>query len=145
MSRAGYPLTGLLCSKVAAWLSTGQTTGLGLKVLAEKVLGRESPPYDPTIGIKTGAEVLEYACHDALNTLELGVHYTADWYAEKGQHYEWFLEECRFGLLLGDMQARGIGLDRKGLAAIREEGKEELARLHSEWDKLAPCSRKEYG
>lgn len=134
MLQAGYPLEGLLCSKVVAWLATGRRDHLGLKDLAKSVLGRESPPYDPAIGHQTGAQVLEYACHDALNTLQLGMHYIQAYEIP----YGWLINECDFALLLGEMKLQGIAIDRPGLQKVREDGQQRLTALQAEWDKLAP-------
>jgi len=151
MCQAGYPLDGLMCSRVAAWLSSGHSNGHGLKELAERILHRVSPPFDPGIGHKTGQEVLEYACHDALNTLQLGLHYYPeipdgeimgvtypDCDEKEAAARLWFYRECDFALLLGEMKLQGIRIDTEGLARIREEGNEELTTLSARWDKLAP-------
>ena len=151
MLQAGYDLKGLMCSKVAAWLSNGGSNGLGLKELAKKVLNRDSPPYDPAMAHQTGAEVLDYACQDALNTLELGQHYYPpipegemygvtypDCDEETAGAYLWFYEECDFALTLAKMKLQGIALDRKKLAGIREEAREVAAGIQEKWDKLAP-------
>ena len=136
MIREGYPMVGMLDSMVAAWLVTGKNKGIGLKVLSASLLGRKSPEYDPTIQFKTGAEVLEYACHDALNTLELGAYFIdkmRDLTAEA-----WFQEECDFTFVLASMKLQGIALDKDKLRRIRDGGRVEMARLLGEWDKLAP-------
>lgn len=139
MCQAGYPLEGLLCSRVAAWLNSGQSNGHGLKELAERILGRVSPAFDPGIGHKTGQEVLEYACHDALNTLQLGLHYTQPTLLKQDVlDQDWFHTECDFALLLGEMKIQGIRIDIPGLTRIREEGNEELTTLSAKWDKMAP-------
>jgi DNA polymerase-1 len=133
MIREGYPMVGMLDSMVAAWLSTGRNTGLGLKGLALSLLGRHSPEFDPSIAFKTGAEVLEYACHDALNTLQLGLHFFP-----KISNKDWFYQECDFANLLAKVKLQGIRVDRGALRKIREEGDTELYRLQEAWDAYCP-------
>ena len=133
--RAGYPLEGLLDSMLAAWLVTGKNKGVGLKVLAREVLGRLSPEYDPTMGSKSGAEVLEYACHDALNTLQLGAHYTAKM---SDTLVAWFDEECKFTHALAEMKLAGFALDRKKLVAIRRDADAVRTAAAQRWNELAP-------
>jgi DNA polymerase-1 len=137
MIRAGYPMVGLLDSMVAAWLVEGKNKGIGLKELAARLLDRESPPYDPAISHKTGQDVLEYACHDALNTLQLGTHY-ANRMEQSSQADRWLHEECDFAMLLSEMKLQGICLDRKQLANLREIGENGCREMLGEWDKLAP-------
>lgn len=136
MKRAGYDLEGLRCSKLAAWLVTGKNKGIGLKLLAREVLGRTSPDYDPHIGKQTAAEVLEYACHDAVNTRELGAHYFA--ILEKRNAVNWFDTECAFGRVLAEMQAQGINLDRKKLVEIRRDADAVRTAARQRWEELAP-------
>ena len=136
MKRAGYPLEGLRCSRLAAWLITGKNKGLSLKLLAREVLGRVSPEYDPHIGKQTAAEVLEYACHDAVNTMELGNLYYKQLVARN--LVEWFDEECAFGRVLSDMHAHGINLDRKKLISIRNQAARQRAEVAAEWAKALP-------
>jgi DNA polymerase-1 len=131
----GFPLEGLLDSMVAAWLQTGRHTGIGLKVLAKEVLGRESPEYDPTIQFKTAQEVFEYACHDALNTLEVGLHFTNGW---TEQQWDWFRTECRFAHSLAEMKLHGIGLDFKQLTSTLARAEAKEAALLKRWDEIAP-------
>ena len=135
MSMAGYPLTGLLDSMVAAWLVTGSSYGIGLKHLADKILGRKSPEYDPSISHKTGDAVKIYAGHDALNTLELGLHFLNA--METGQ-VEWFVEECIFAHSLADMKLAGFRLDRNRLQELREEAQKEQNQLQHTWNELCP-------
>jgi DNA polymerase-1 len=132
--RAGYPMPGLLDSMVAAWLCEHRNKGIGLKLLAKQLLDRESPAFDPAIASKTAAEVLEYACHDALNTLQLGQRYTP----QLADMWDWFLQECAFAHSLAEMKLAGIGLDRKELINIRREADAvRTAALHK-WEEAAP-------
>lgn len=137
MIREGYPMVGMLDSMVAAWLATGKNKGIGLKELASRLLGRQSPAYDPSIAFKTGAEVLEYACHDALNTLQIGLSYCPREYDDRTDTL-WFFQECDFTYVLAKMKLQGIALDVDGLREIRERGENLLADKKDRWDKLAP-------
>ena len=136
MTMAGYPLHGLLCSMIAAWLVLGKNKGIGLKQLAQDILGRRSPEYDPGIAHQTGDQVKQYAGHDALNTLELGRHFRP-LMAEKEQA-SWFLEECDFTHHLADMKLSGMRLDKPALRGVRYRAEKELNGIHERWKKLAP-------
>ena len=129
MIQAGYPMVGMLDSMVAAWLATGKNKGIGLKELSASILGRKSPEYDPAISSRSGAEVLEYACHDALNTLQLGQHFDRS-------DDDWFFQECDFTYLLAKMKLQGIAIDRDELKAIREEGRYSLSQLQHLWETI---------
>lgn len=131
MIREGYPMVGMLDSMVAAWLRSGRNRGLGLKELAASLLGRQSPEFDHSIAYKTGQEVLEYACHDALNTLQLGLKFLPE-------DREWFYEECDFAFLLAHMKLRGMAIDRDSLRRIREEGRELICQMEDEWEAKCP-------
>jgi DNA polymerase-1 len=135
MIREGYPMVGMLDSMVAAWLVLGRNTGIGLKGLALSLVGRQSPEYDPSIAYKTGAETLEYACHDALNALQLGIYFRQQM---DDKLRNWFLEECAFTMILAKMKLQGMRIDRDALRRIREEGDQELTRLGAEWDAECP-------
>lgn len=137
MMQAGYPLEGLLDSMVAAWLVTGKNKGIGLKDLAKQILGRESPPYDPNIGTKPAAEVLEYACHDALNTLQLGLIYQESMDLQ-GRLGDWFFEECDFAMSLAEMKLKGIALDRDHLREVRAKATTEAGLILDDWAGAAP-------
>jgi DNA polymerase I len=132
MIREGYPMVGMLDSMVAAWLGTGKNNGLGLKGLAASLVGRQSPEFDPSIAFKSGAEALDYACQDALNTLQIGLYFldNLDWH--------WFLHECDFAFLLAKMKLQGIAIDREGLHQIRREAYDELSVISDSWDELCP-------
>ena len=136
MQRAGYPLDGLRDSMLAAWLVTGNNKGVGLKHLAKTKLNRISPEYDPTIGTRTAAEVLEYACHDAVNTLELGQLFLPQ--MEERGLVEWFDTECAFAHALAEMKLAGINLDRKKLVEIRRDADAVRTSASQRWNELAP-------
>lgn len=136
MIREGYPMVGMLDSMVAAWLVLGRNSGIGLKGLAASLVGRHSPEYDPGIAHKSGAEVLEYACHDALNTLQLGEHFAKKLNEDK--LFAWFLEECQFAYVLAKIKLQGICIDRDRLRDIREQADAEIYRLQELWDKECP-------
>lgn len=131
----GFPLPGLLCTMIAAWLHTGKNFGIGLKPLALEILGRKSPEYDPSISHKTGDATKLYAGHDALNTLELGLHY-------KGlfTEAEWaqLIEESTFTHILADMKLAGMRIDHGKLRGVRDRAQKEQTRIQGEWDALAP-------
>ena len=132
--REGVALEGLQDSMVAAWLQTGRNSGIGLKDLALEILGRGSPAFFQ-MQDKTGKEVLEYACHDALNTLQLGAFFTKDWDAKQ---WDWFRTECRFAHSLAEMKLLGVGLDADKLTGIAEQARAEQSAVLREWDTLAP-------
>lgn len=133
--RQGYPMEGLYDSMVAAWLCEHKNKGIGLKQLAFEHLNRESPEFDPTIGTRTAAEVLEYACHDALNTLQLGQYYTPQLSEEE---FRWFKQECLFAHSLAEMKLAGINLDRHELRLIRDDAEKVRAAALAKWEALAP-------
>ncbi|HUW96994.1 MAG TPA: DNA polymerase [Anaerolineae bacterium] len=135
MIRAGYPLHNLLDSMIAAWLVTGKNKGIGLKDLALEVLGRKSPEYDPSISHKTGDAVKVYAGHDALNTLQLGLHY---WHQMSESDRAWLHEECKFTRLLAEMKLAGMNLDKGQLRGLRYQATKELDGVHKRWKALAP-------
>lgn len=134
MIREGFPFEGMLDSMVAAWLETGKHTGLGLKVLAKEILNRDSPEFFE-MDKKTGQEVLEYACHDALNTLQLGIHFSKHWDAKR---WSWFRTECRFAHSLAEMKLLGIGLDFEHLFQVAQDAEKRRDDLAREWDKECP-------
>jgi len=133
MTQAGYPLPGLLDSMVAAWLVTGSSYGIGLKHLAETILGRTSPEYDPSISHKTGDAVKIYAGHDAVNTLELGMYFMGT-----GLDMDWLRQECGFAHALADMKLAGFRLDKGRLRELRERAEAERRDLEREWHALVP-------
>lgn len=135
MTRAGYPLPGLLCSMIAAWLVLGRNKDIGLKHLAADILGRRSPEYDPGIAHQTGDQVKQYAGHDALNTLELGEHFFAQ--MDKDQR-NWFKQECAFTHALADMKLAGMRLDKAKLRGVRHQAEEARSEVQRAWDQLAP-------
>lgn len=135
MIRAGYPLDGMNDSMIAAWLLTGKNRGIGLKELAESILKRRSPPYDPSISHKTGDETKVYAGHDALNTLQLGLHFRPQ--LEERGLMGWFKEECRFTHSLAEMKLGGMRIDRRELRGVRAEATLEMGRVLREWEHLA--------
>jgi DNA polymerase-1 len=134
--REGIELDGLLDSMVGAWLVLGRTTGIGLKQLAVDVLGRTSPQYDPALHSKTGDEAKQYAGHDALNTLELGLHYKP--LLEKSPGWDWFVQECSFAHTLAHIKLQGIAIDIERLMDLRTKAQGELAVIQAEWSELDP-------
>lgn len=135
MTQAGFPLPGLLCTMIAAWQHTGKNKGIGLKPLALEILGRTSPEYDPSISHKPGDAVKIYAGHDALNTLQLGLHYRELF---TDTEWEWLEEESKFTHALADMKLAGMRLDFNELRGLRVKAKAEQDGILAEWNKLAP-------
>ena len=135
MQLFGRPLPGLRCSKVAAWLVTGKHTGIGLKQLAKEILGRHSPEYIRDMAMRPAAEVLQYAGHDAVNTVELGEYFLER--MSDGMR-AWFETECKFGHLLAQIKAHGIGLDIDGLRKVEAMLQEDLETILEQWRKEVP-------
>jgi DNA polymerase-1 len=133
MTMAGYPLEGLLCSMIAAWLVRGENKGIGLKALAAELLERKSPEYDPGIAHQTGDQVKQYAGHDALNTLELGERLFTQ--LDKDQR-NWLKEECAFTHALADMKLAGMRLDKGKLRGLRYQAEKERNGIQERWNKL---------
>jgi DNA polymerase-1 len=59
-------------SMLTAWMYFVRNRDISLKHLAKVLLDRESPEWQGSLIDKTGQECLEYTCHDALNTLQVG-------------------------------------------------------------------------
>jgi DNA polymerase-1 len=116
----------------------------GLKYLAKQYLGRDCPEYTQTID-RTGAEVMEYACYDALNALQLGLKMPL-----LGSKLEsWFEDvETPFAVCLSEMEEHGIALNTemlvKDLGAMVEK---DLWALLTEWEasfpNISPTSSKQ--
>jgi DNA polymerase-1 len=131
MIRAGYPLPGLRCSMLAAWLVLGQNKGVSLAAL-----GAKGGAYDPAIMHSTGAECLEYACDDAVGTMNLANKFFPA--LREANAVEWFDNECAFGRILAEMKLQGINLDRKKLVEIRRDADAIRTAAAQHWDELAP-------
>lgn len=139
MEADGFDIGGRvwLDSMLAAWLATGDNSGLGLKPLAERWLDRKSPAWEGSLIDKTAAEVLEYVCHDALNTMQVGDH-ASEKLTDKQR---WALRdiETPFAIELGRMERRGIRLDIEKLAAtMGKKADADLGGKEKRWDELAP-------
>jgi DNA polymerase-1 len=135
-AKLGWKLEGLLDSMIAAWLITGKNRGIGLKELAETLLDRKCPPYDPSIGHKPGDAVKIYAGHDSRNTLDLGLYYEPR-IADRGLT-DWLVEECTFTHTLADMKVQGMRINYGMLRTLGVAATEEQNRILAEWDTLAP-------
>jgi len=135
MTQIGYPLPGLLCTMIAAWLHTGKNKGIGLKPLALEILDRKSPEYDPSISHKTGDAVKIYAGHDALNTLQLGLHYRE---LLTDDEWAWLAEESAFTHSLADMKLAGMRLDKGKLRGLRYQAMKDQNRIRRDWEKIVP-------
>lgn len=137
MEQEGFNIDGVewLDSMLAAWLHYGRNSEISLKYLAKEVLDRESPEWQGSLIDKTGAEVLEYVCHDALNTLQLGEYL---WEKLTPRLRKTLGEvETPFAVELGRMEARGIKLDLEKLeATMGTLADGNLTTDQAEWDEL---------
>jgi DNA polymerase-1 len=134
----GYPLPARWYdSYLAAWLARGQTEGNGLKQLAADILARESPEFDTGFYNLTGKQALQYACHDALNTLELGQYFTPQ--LEANGLLEHFTNvECPFALVLADMEFNGMGVDEQSLRSLSADCRGTMEAIAKSWDARFP-------
>ena len=122
-------------SMLAAWIVKSASKGISLKVLAKELLDRESPEWTGSLIDKTGQECLEYTCHDAMNTLEIGEllegrlsEKQRDW----ARRVEYPLAE-----LLGRCEEEGVPLDVQKLEqTLGGRAAEDQERLHAEWCEL---------
>lgn len=136
LRREGYPVPrGAACSFLAAWLLNKPEKGL--KALALSELERESPEYDASMHNRPANEVLEYVCHDALNTLQLGQKFDAELRSIDLYHLHREVESP-FSLLLGEMQTCGLDVDAIKLAALSRRCLRRLEEIKLEWEELFP-------
>jgi len=122
-------------SMLAAWLRFSKSSGIGLKVLAEKLLERESPAWEGSLIDKTAEQVKDYVCHDALNTLEVG-RYLFERLTNK-QQSALFEVETPFAQQLAHMELDGIALDYEKLSeTMGTLAVEHLGTATAKWDKV---------
>lgn len=122
---------------LAAWLVRSEATGNGLKDLALHYLNRESPEFDVSFYNKTGAEALEYACHDAVNTLELGQLFRP--ILEEREMMEHLkVVESPFAVVLSEMEAHGMGVNVKKLRTISRDAHAAMEQAQEAWADLFP-------
>lgn len=125
-------------SMLAAWLAFCKTSGIGLKVLAQELLQRESPEWRGSLVDKTAAEVLEYVCHDALNTLQIGELLWGKHLTEKQQRALVNLE-TPMAIELSRMERDGMRLDIDKLEKTMGSKAEAAQKTaQDQWDKLFP-------
>ena len=132
-----FPLRNSLDTFVASLLADPERKSHGLKALAFDLLGRESPEFDPVFYQLTGKAALEYACHDAVNTLELGALLEGK-LREQGL-WDWFVDtESQFPLVLGEMERWGMGLNFDKLRKLSAECDVVMAEQRQLWDETVP-------
>ena len=125
----------LLDSYLAATTMKGGTDGTDLKSLAFELLGRESPKFDPTFYNLTGAQALEYAASDAVNTMEVGELLHAELEA-LGMGPFFGEVDSPFAVLLGEMETKGLRIHRGRLLALSQKCRERMAAIRSDWARL---------
>jgi len=132
-----FPLRNSLDSFVASLLADPERKSHGLKALAFNLLGRESPEFDPKFYQLTGKAALEYACHDAINTLELGAILEGK-LREQGL-WDWFVNtESQFSLVLGEMERWGMALNFDKLRKLAAECEDVMAAQREKWENTVP-------
>jgi DNA polymerase-1 len=139
LEREGFDLSPLrwLDSMLAAWLHFSKSEGIGLKKLALELLERESPEWEGSLIDKSAADVLDYVCHDALNTLQVG---TLLWdRITVKQRLALRDVETPFAIELARMERDGIALDLKKLEdTMGSLAEQSLGAARAEWDELYP-------
>jgi len=132
-----FPLRNSLDSFVASLLADPERKSHGLKALAFDLLGRESPEFDPKFYSLTGKAALEYACHDAVNTLELGAILEGK-LREQGL-WDWFVNtESQFSLVLGEMERWGMALNFDKLRKLSDECIAVMLNQKELWETTVP-------
>lgn len=132
-----FPLRNSLDSFVGSLLADPERESHGLKALAFDLLGRESPEFDPKFYQLTGKAALEYACHDAVNTLELGAILEGK-LREQGL-WEWFRDtESQFSLVLGEMERWGMDLNFRKLRELSYECDVVMDEQQRLWEETVP-------
>jgi len=139
MEQDGFDISNIFWvdSMLAAWLRYSRNSGIGLKKLAKELLDRDSPAWEGSLIDKTASDVLEYVCHDALNTLEIGQRLFLQ--LTRKQKDALIHLETPFAVEVGRMEARGIKLDYDKLeATMGELAHANSADLFKQWNDLAP-------
>jgi len=122
-------------SMLAAWLLYSKSSGISIKVLAEQLLDRESPKWEGSLIDKTAEQVKDYVCHDALNTLQVGL----DIYTKLTEKQQNALVEIEtpFAKQLAHMELDGIALDYEKLSeTMGTLAVEHLGAATAKWDKV---------
>lgn len=135
----GYrlPMFGFADTYVASMLEDPRRESHGLKALAFDLLGRESPEFDTGFYNLTGKEALEYACHDAVNALELGAYFEPR-LKELGLT-EWFFQtESQFPVVLANMELHGMRIDYDALRAVSKECRDLCNDIGQDWKQMFP-------
>jgi DNA polymerase-1 len=142
LEKEGFDITPLrwLDSMLAAWLHFSKSSGIGLKVLAEQLLERESPAWEGSLVDKTAEQVKDYVCHDALNTLQVG---TLLWdRLTVKQRLALRDVETPFAIELARMERDGIALDLDKLSTTMGTlASEHLGAATAKWDRLFPLEQ----
>ena len=138
LTQEGYDHSGWswMDSMLAAWMRYSKSSGIGLKQLAKERLDRDSPAWEGSLIDKSAAEVLDYVCHDALNTLELGELL----FEELTPRLQKWLKEVDtpIAVILGDMEREGIPIDLDKLeATMGVVADKHLEKATKAWDQLA--------
>lgn len=137
LTREGFPGVTIPWhdSMLAAWMYFTRNREIGLKHLAKTLLDRESPEWDGSLIDKTGGEVLEYVCHDALNTLQVGelLHNKLD-----PRLHKWSTEvEYPLAELLGRCEEEGVPLNVTKLThTLGATAEADRVALEKEWGEL---------
>lgn len=130
------------CSLLAAWM--GGEVALGLKSLAERLLGASTVKYDEVTRGRgfdeldpTDPMTIRYTTDDAINTLQLG---KMMWKRLKDtDQLPGFLEqEMPFVEVLARMEMRGMLVDSDALCSKAVQLQERIGELVWEWDFLLP-------
>ena len=127
-------------SMLMAWGLYSRGYGIGLKHLAKLLLDRDSPEWLGSVDNTTGEEVLTYACHDALNALEVGEALRAQVAEELPRLANWIVDvDTRVVEILGRAERDGIPLNLDKLeATLGAEAEAEMRELAAQWNSLVP-------
>lgn len=138
-----YRNTVYLDSMVTCWLASMGVNGRhGLKALAQHHLNITAPTFEETFGDKSVGSfdpqaVVEYACHDAVNTLALGR-------LSRSRLQEWGLwehavnVEMPFVAVLARMEQDGMHVDQTSIRGLEGSLRQEVEAVLEAWDFLLP-------
>ena len=125
-----------LDSMLAAWLAFSRNKEIGLKHLAKELHDIDSPEWTGSLVDKSAEEVKDYVCHDAWNTMQVGV--TLFERLTRKQQDALRDIETPFAIELARMERRGIRLDYDKLQeTMGKMAHANSAHLLDEWNKLA--------
>jgi DNA polymerase-1 len=129
-------------TQVQYWMSDMPTSSghYGLKALAKHHLGMEMSSFDQVAGKRqfnelTPQEAVEYACEDAIATLELSE--LADDFDHRPND-EYWNTEIPFVYVLAAMEYRGMAIDAEYLTELRQTLTKRANELKGEWEFLFP-------